>query len=369
MKNYRIKAGDTLSALSRRFGTTVKALAEANGIENPNRIVTGRMLKVPGLAGDEMSTGKGRALRAAGQRALGAASTPMQDVLAAFDVKIAALQRAVKDGVPGAADELAAVLHDRAGVQKALTDVEQKIAANENPATWANVKPASRAKAEQADARAQLSKQLAELKKFGIKVAGMNPKERKDLQNFFRLAKEDPAAFKRFVDSVKQKEAGSGAAGGAGGATPISAPASGAPANIQTAIDFGLTQLGAPYVGGASPYRFGTPGDGRTYQMAGQKAYLSPKGVIGYDCSGLMVTMLKKAGIDISRFGSSRAMKSGLPQVDKHQLQPGDLLVKNGHVAMYIGNGQMIEAVPSGVKVSDASKYINDPAYSGHRPG
>jgi len=25
--------------------------------------------------------------------------------------------------------------------------------------------------------------------------------------------------------------------------------------------------------------------------------------------------------------------------------------------------------VPGGVKVSDASKYINDPAYSGHRPG
>ena len=81
-----------------------------------------------------------------------------------------------------------------------------------------------------------------------------------------------------------------------------------------------------------------------------------------------MVTMLKKAGIDISNLSSSRAMKAKLPEVDKHQLQPGDLLVKDGHVAMYIGDGKMIESVPGGVRVADASKYINDPAYSGRRP-
>ena len=62
-------------------------------------------------------------------------------------------------------------------------------------------------------------------------------------------------------------------------------------------------------------------------------------------------------------------MKATLPKVDKNQLQPGDLLVKNGHVAMYIGDGKVIESVPAGVRVGDASKYINDPAYSGHRPG
>jgi cell wall-associated NlpC family hydrolase len=104
--------------------------------------------------------------------------------------------------------------------------------------------------------------------------------------------------------------------------------------------------------------------------MQGQRPYVSPRGVVGYDCSGLMVTMLQKAGIDIRAFGSSRAMKSGLPEVPKDQLRPGDLLVKNGHVAMYTGNGQMIEATPSGgVKVSPASTYINNAEYSAHRPG
>lgn len=316
---------------------------------------------------DEMSTGRGRAHRSAAQQAVGGGANMGQDVQRAFARKIAALERAVANGVPGAREELAAVIRDRDGVQAAIADVERKLAQNEDPRTWANVTPRSRARAEQADARAQLKKQLSDLQTFGVKVAKMNPKQRQDLQNFFRLAKEDPEAFKRFVDSHKP----GGAHGSAPTAptAPVTPGAPQAPAGIQAAIDFGLSQQGAPYVGGASPFRFGTPGDGRTYQMDGQKPYVSPKGVVGYDCSGLMVTMLKKAGIDISRFSSSRSMKAGLPEVPKDQLRPGDLLVKNGHVAMYIGDGKMIEAVPGGVRVAAASKYINDPAYSGHRPG
>jgi cell wall-associated NlpC family hydrolase len=276
----------------------------------------------------------------------------------AFERRIAGLARAVSQGVPGAREELAAVMRDRDGVQKVIGEVEAKIAANEKPETWAGVQPPSRARAEQADLRAQLRKELEDLKAFGVKVSQMNPQQRRDLENFFRLAKEDPAAFKRFVEA--------NAPGTQRAAPPGEAQA---PASIRAAIDFGVSQVGAPYVGGASPFRFGTPGDGNSYQLRGQNAYVSPRGVVGYDCSGLMVTMLKKAGIDISRHSSSRAMKANLPEVPKDQLQPGDLLVKNGHVAMYIGDGKMIEAVPSGVRVTSASAYINDPAYTGHRPG
>jgi cell wall-associated NlpC family hydrolase len=301
----------------------------------------------PARFGDEMSTGKGSALRAAARKAV---SSPVNgaDYLSAFDKKIAQLMRDVAAGKPGAKEELAAVIDDRQGVQTAVADAEKQLAANDDPTMVA-----------------ELKKKVADVKQFGVKVAGMNPTERQNLKNFFRLAKEDPAAFKRFVDGVQAQETA-----GAKPASPVQQTApSGAPANIQAAIDFGLSQLGAPYVGGASPFRFGTPGDGRTYQMDGQKPHVSPKGVIGYDCSGLMVTMLKKAGINLSNLASSRAMKASLPSVDKNALQPGDLLVKNGHVSMYIGDGKMIESVPGGVKVSDASKYINDAAYSGHRPG
>ena len=44
---YKIKKGDTLGAIARRLGTTVKKLAELNGIKDPNKIRAGASLKLP----------------------------------------------------------------------------------------------------------------------------------------------------------------------------------------------------------------------------------------------------------------------------------------------------------------------------------
>lgn len=44
---YTIKYGDTLSGLAREFGTTVDALASANGIANPNIIYAGQTIIIP----------------------------------------------------------------------------------------------------------------------------------------------------------------------------------------------------------------------------------------------------------------------------------------------------------------------------------
>ena len=41
-----VKRGDTLSAIAKRYNTTVKALAEANGIKNPNLIQIGQYIKI-----------------------------------------------------------------------------------------------------------------------------------------------------------------------------------------------------------------------------------------------------------------------------------------------------------------------------------
>jgi murein DD-endopeptidase MepM/ murein hydrolase activator NlpD len=46
--SYVVRWGDTLTSLSRRFGVPVRGLADANGITDPNRIVAGRTLTVPG---------------------------------------------------------------------------------------------------------------------------------------------------------------------------------------------------------------------------------------------------------------------------------------------------------------------------------
>lgn len=44
---YTVGTGETLSEIAQRHGTTTKALATANGISNPNRILAGQRLTIP----------------------------------------------------------------------------------------------------------------------------------------------------------------------------------------------------------------------------------------------------------------------------------------------------------------------------------
>lgn len=47
---YTVKAGDTLSAIAKKFGTTVSALANTNGIANPDLVHVGQQIKVSGVS-------------------------------------------------------------------------------------------------------------------------------------------------------------------------------------------------------------------------------------------------------------------------------------------------------------------------------
>jgi LysM repeat protein len=45
---HRIRRGETLSEIAGRYNVTVQQIVQANGLENPNRIVTGQSLVIPG---------------------------------------------------------------------------------------------------------------------------------------------------------------------------------------------------------------------------------------------------------------------------------------------------------------------------------
>ncbi|MFZ4584242.1 MAG: NlpC/P60 family protein [Acidimicrobiia bacterium] len=95
-----------------------------------------------------------------------------------------------------------------------------------------------------------------------------------------------------------------------------------------TAIAFARAQLGKPYV----------------YAATGPNSY---------DCSGLTMAAWGAAGVGMPHF--SGAQYASFPHVPLGALEPGDLVFYGpgggNHVAMYIGNGLMIEAPHTGAVV------------------
>jgi LysM repeat protein len=48
MNTYQVRRGDTLSSIAARYHTSVSQLAQQNGIANPNLILAGQQLRLPG---------------------------------------------------------------------------------------------------------------------------------------------------------------------------------------------------------------------------------------------------------------------------------------------------------------------------------
>ncbi|CAN5590110.1 MAG: LysM peptidoglycan-binding domain-containing protein [Actinomycetota bacterium] len=46
-RSYRVRQGDTLSAIALRFDTTVRALVEANDLDDPDALTLGQRLSIP----------------------------------------------------------------------------------------------------------------------------------------------------------------------------------------------------------------------------------------------------------------------------------------------------------------------------------
>ena len=79
----------------------------------------------------------------------------------------------------------------------------------------------------------------------------------------------------------------------------------------------------------------------------------------GLDCSGLTQLVYKQVGVDLPRVSGEQA-KAGRPVASMADARPGDLLAFGSpahHVAIYVGDGKMIEAPRPGKNVQVSSVY------------
>lgn len=132
------------------------------------------------------------------------------------------------------------------------------------------------------------------------------------------------AAFGSLSDTEKQGLAGAAFPPGFDPSAILGALAPGSQAG---ALSAAFTQIGKPYVWGAT-------------------------GPDGYDCSGLVVWAYKQIGKTLPR--SSQAQAAGGTPVDKANLQPGDVVLfypDASHVGLYAGNGNVVHASTFGVPV------------------
>lgn len=134
-----------------------------------------------------------------------------------------------------------------------------------------------------------------------------------------------------------------GSAVGLAVAEPVAPPPAGQQQNISAVIARALAQRGVAYVYGGGDSR------GPTGNPAGS-------GVVGFDASGLMVYAFAGAGIKLPR--SSKEQYQAGRKIWPAQALPGDLVFYgpdgSESVAMFLGNGQILEATEPRVTVSRA---------------
>ena len=154
------------------------------------------------------------------------------------------------------------------------------------------------------------------------------------------VPQDEPSASSALPSGVPSDTGSTGAGFSGGGTSSGSAPAP-TSASASAVIAAAKSKIGAPYVYGAS-------------------------GPDSFDCSGFTSWVYRQVGIGLPRTAQEQWLAG--PHVSYSDAQPGDILAWAGdpsapgyvtHVAIYLGNGQMISAPHTGTTVGISSVYTS----------
>jgi cell wall-associated NlpC family hydrolase len=231
-----------------------------------------------------------------------------------------------------------------AAARKALDNAQQKQAAAERAKGNADSAQtaAQRAQASQLSQNTQLqaSKNTVEQQLYAAQstVAGLQGQRQRYDDWVAQKQREDE-------DRARQAALAASAPTGSHAHSPggFSAPAG---SSVEAVIARALSKLGMPYAWGGG----NGSGPTRGIRDGGVADSYGDYRKIGFDCSGLMVYAF--AGVESLPHFSGYQYTAGR-QVPLSQMRRGDMLFYGGyagihHVALYLGNGQMVEAPESG---------------------
>ncbi|AWE51976.1 MULTISPECIES: C40 family peptidase [Streptomyces] len=177
-----------------------------------------------------------------------------------------------------------------------------------------------------ADARQLLSELTAQEK---ARLAAIEKRKQEEAaRKAEELAQQQAEAERKREEAARQQEQESQEQG-------TTAPDASYATKAQKALSFARTQIGKPYVWGAT-------------------------GPDSYDCSGLTQAAWKAAGVDIPRVTYDQVNAGTTVPVSS--AQPGDLVFFYDditHVGLYIGNGMMIHAPKPGTYVREESIFYD----------
>jgi len=208
---------------------------------------------------------------------------------------------------------------------------------------------ASREKAEEDAARLAQAEAEAKASADEIEAARNQAKAQRDEQAALNAKVQGEVAelVRKEQEAIRAAAAAAAAARRAAAVSTSSRVSSQVPVNVppangsvsNSAIRAGMTKIGSPYVWAAS-------------------------GPSSFDCSGFTQWAFGQAGIRLPHYSGAQYNMS--TRISASQLQPGDLVFWGGggsaHVAIFIGNDQILHAFGAGVAVTELDGWWMTPS-------
>jgi LysM repeat protein len=313
---YTVRSGDTLSGIARRFDVTVAAVAAANRISDVNRILTGRVLVIPGPG--SASGGTSTYTVEAG------------DTLSALALRFGTT-----------VDSLVSLNHI---ADANLIVVGQRLAVDGHDSASAGSTGAAPSLTATGSYTVRSGDTLSSIAaRYGTTTAdlvALNDLSDPDLVTVGEVLKVNGTAPSTPAPTTPAPTTTAPTGPTVTTPTPttptVTTPTTaGESAAAAEAVKVALEQVGTPYVyGGAAPG--------------------------GFDCSGLVMYAWAAAGVSLPHYSVSQYEDT--TRITEAQLLPGDLVFYDnydgpqpGHVAMYIGGGQVVAANETGTDVQTQS--------------